>query len=225
MAHSEQPSEPAAPTSGPTPLPSATALEALAEAVRASGTRKAAGPQSADSQTGAEQALASLVLLRELREQLGGLETALIEAARTAGASWADLATPLGVASRQAAERRYLRLRPGDAGATGEQRIKATRDRRAADRTVTIWARDNAGELRRLAGQITALPDLPATAHPSIGHLDQALADNDAAELIAPLTATRPHLQVDHPELAAHIDTITDRTDELRQDSNDQRNS
>lgn len=77
--------------------------------------------------------LASLLLLREVREQLAGWETSLIETAREAGASWADLASPLGVASRQAAERRYLRLRPGADGTTGEQRVKATRDRRAAD--------------------------------------------------------------------------------------------
>ncbi|MFE4825176.1 type III effector protein, partial [Streptomyces sp. NPDC056704] len=44
---------------------------------------------------------------------------------------------PLGVASRQAAERRYLRVRPGTPGTTGEQRVQATRNRRAADRTIT----------------------------------------------------------------------------------------
>ncbi len=40
--------------------------------------------------------------------------------------------------------------------------MTATRDRRAADRTVTAWARANAATLRQLAGQITALPDLSA---------------------------------------------------------------
>lgn len=43
-----------------------------------------------------------------MRERLAGWETGLIETARHQGASWADLAHPLGVASRQAAALRYL---------------------------------------------------------------------------------------------------------------------
>ncbi|MGW2409768.1 type III effector protein [Streptomyces sp. NPDC001739] len=170
-----------------------------------------------------EQALASLLLLREVRERLATWETGLIETAREAGASWADLAGPLGVASRQAAERRYLRLRPGAAGTTGEQRVKATRDRRAADRSVTTWARHHAADLRRLAGQITALTDLPTAARMPLEKLGQALGDDDAARLVAPLTATRPHLQHRHPQLAARIDDLTRHTDRLRQNSDDQR--
>ncbi|OEV13609.1 hypothetical protein AN218_02725, partial [Streptomyces nanshensis] len=100
------------------------------------------------SDAGYEQVLAALLLLRELRDQLAGWETGLIETAREAGASWAELAPPLGVASRQAAERRYLRLRPGAPGANGEERIQAVRERRAADRSVTTWARGNAAGLR-----------------------------------------------------------------------------
>lgn len=68
------------------------------------------------------------MMLREIREQLAGRESGLIETARGQGASWADLAGPLGVASRQAAERRYLRLRPGKVGSTGEERVQTTRD-------------------------------------------------------------------------------------------------
>lgn len=48
-------------------------------------------------------------MLREVREELAGWESGLIETARGEGASWADLAGPLGVASLQAAERRYPR--------------------------------------------------------------------------------------------------------------------
>ena len=92
---------------------------------------------------------------------------------------------------------------PAPAGTTGEQRVQATRDDRAADRTVTAWARNNAADLRRLAGQITALTDLPAARPRPARHLDAALADDDPADLIAPLTATRPHLTTDHPDLAA----------------------
>ncbi|WP_046729746.1 hypothetical protein [Streptomyces humi] len=156
-----------------------------------------------------EKALASLLLLRQVREQLAGWETGLIETAREAGASWADLAHPLGVSSRQAAERRYLRGRPGPAGTTGEQRVQATRERRAAERTTADRARRNAADLRRIAGQITALTDLPTAARDPLSRLHAALAHDDPAVLVHPLNATRPHLAPGHPELAAQLDALT----------------
>ncbi|WP_043262685.1 hypothetical protein [Streptomyces sp. CT34] len=188
-------------------LAAAAALNAIDDALRdaqreAPDTPEGPGP-------GPEQALASLMLLRQVREQLAGWETGLIETARDAGASWADLAHPLGVASRQAAERRYLRGRPGPAGTTGEQRVTATRQARAAERTTATWARANAADLRRLAGQITALTDLPPAARRPLGELHTALAHDDPADLIAPLTAARPHLAAAHPDLAARLDTLT----------------
>ncbi|MCF1598064.1 type III effector protein [Streptomyces muensis] len=156
-------------------LAAAAALRAIDDALRAAqhvGPDASVAPGSAP---GPEQALASLLLLRQVREQLAGWETGLIESARQAGASWADLAHPLGVASRQAAERRYLRGRPGPEGSTGEQRVQATRSRRAADRTAAASARRNAADLRRVAGQITALDDLPAAAHLALSQLHAAL--------------------------------------------------
>ncbi|MFD9722274.1 HSP18 transcriptional regulator [Streptomyces sp. NPDC059072] len=168
-------------------------------------------------------ALAAVLMLREIRDELAGWETGLIEIARDQGASWADLAGPLGVASRQASERRYLRQRPGAAGSTGEQRVQATRDARAADRTVTTWAGDNAADLRRLAGQVTSLTGLPVSAQEAIGELNTALADSDAARLLQPLADTRPHLRPQDMELADRIDTLTRHTDRLRQNTHDQR--
>ncbi|MEU2548472.1 type III effector protein [Streptomyces roseolus] len=201
------------PKTGPRPhgpasfLAAATALHAIDDALRDAQREH---PPTADVPgPGAEQALASLMLLRQVREQLAGWETGLIETARDAGASWADLADPLGVASRQAAERRYLRGRPGPAGTTGEQRVTATRQARAAERTTATWARANAADLRRLAGQITALTDLPPAARRPLGELHAALAHDDPADLIAPLTAARPHLTAAHPDLAARLDTLT----------------
>ncbi|MEU9714515.1 HSP18 transcriptional regulator, partial [Streptomyces sp. NPDC047976] len=149
----------------------------------------------------------------------------LIETARGEGASWADLAGPLGVASRQAAERRYLRLRPGKAGSTGEERVQATRDTRAADRSVDAWARGNAADLRRLAGQITALTGLAAGAEGAIGDLNQALAHSDTARLVRPLADTRAHLRPEDAELAERIDAMTRHADQLRQDTRDQRST
>ncbi|MFG2722101.1 type III effector protein [Streptomyces sp. NPDC048416] len=188
-------------------LAAAAALEAIDHAVH-DAHRGAADPL--DPGIGPEQALASLLLLRHVREQLAGWETGLIETARDAGASWAELAHPLGVASRQAAERRYLRNRPGPAGSTGEQRVQATRERRAADRGHTAWARDNAATLRRLAGQITALTDLPPDSRATLGRLDAALAQDDPAALVHPLAAAHPYLSA-HPGIATQLDTLMER--------------
>ncbi|MFC9824476.1 HSP18 transcriptional regulator [Streptomyces erythrochromogenes] len=206
----------------------AAALEIISKAVADTRQPTADTPEertAAVPAAGPHPALAALLMLREVREQLAGWESVLIETARGQGASWAELAGPLGVASRQAAERRYLRLRPGAAGSTGEQRVQATRDSRAADRTVTAWARDNAADLRRLAGQVTSLTGLPADAEGAVGELNLALADNDAARLVGPLAGTRPHLGPDDSELADRIDAMTRHADRLRRDSNDQRNT
>jgi hypothetical protein len=190
-------------------LAAAAALHAIDDALRDAKRESPETPDAPGPRPGPEQALASLMLLRQVREQLAGWETGLIETARDAGASWADLAHPLGVASRQAAERRYLRGRPGPAGTTGEQRVQATRERRAAERTNANWARRNAADLRRIAGQITALTDLPTTARLPLSQLHAALAHDDPAELVRPLNATRPHLATTHPDLAAQLDTLT----------------
>ncbi|MEV6262716.1 type III effector protein [Streptomyces sp. NPDC051784] len=196
----------------------AAALDRIAEVMSQTGTPPHGHP--ADQPLAAGQAVAALRLLHELRDQLAAWEPGLIEAARAAGASWADLAQPLGVSSRQAAEKRYLRVRPGAPGATGAQRVEATRSGRAADRSVTSWARSNAAELRQLAGQITALTGLPSS---PATELSAALAHDDAARLVAPLAEARDHLAADHPDLAARIDTMSRRTEQLRQDSNDRR--
>ncbi|MEE1781922.1 type III effector protein [Streptomyces sp. SP17BM10] len=201
-------------------LAAAAALGMMDAAARTART----APPDHTGQDDPGQALAALLMLRHLREELAGWETGLIETARDAGATWADLAEPLGVQSRQAAERRYLRLRPNAdagtvAGSTGEQRVQATRAQRAGDRAVTTWARDNAADLRRLAGQIGALDDLSAQAAPAIERLLDALGHHDPARLLAPLAETRPLLEAGHRKLADRLDQVTARTDQLRADS------
>ncbi|PWI20434.1 type III effector protein [Streptomyces sp. Act143] len=210
MTPADQPTPPDADASSPASfLAAAAALRAIDDALQTA--REDTPGAAAAPHVGPEQALASLLLLRQVREELAGWETGLIETAREAGASWADLAQPLGVASRQAAERRYLRGRPGPAGTTGEQRVQATRERRATERTTATWARRNAADLRRIAGRITALTDLPADAGDLLGRLHTALAHDDSAVLVAPLNATRPHLTPAHPDLAAELDTLMSR--------------
>lgn len=216
------------PPPGPAPdavsfLAAWAALQTIDEAVREARVDTGEAASDPPPVTEPAQALASLQLLREVREQLAGWETGLIETARAAGASWADLADPLGVASRQAAERRYLRLRPGPEGSTGEQRVRATRDRRAGDRSVTTWARQNAADLRSLAGRITALADLPTAADPSLERLRQALGTDDAAALVTPLAAIHPHLAPEHGELAEQVDSLTHHAGRLREDTSARR--
>ncbi|MEU6676712.1 HSP18 transcriptional regulator [Streptomyces sp. NPDC046853] len=209
-------------------LDAAAALKTIDLVVKNAQRAPADPPTAATDPTadpGPHPALAALLMLREVREQLAGWESGLIETARAQGASWADLAGPLGVASRQAAERRYLRLRPGTAGSTGEQRVQATRDSRAADRNITTWARDNAADLRRLAGQVTSLTGLPTSAQSAVGDLNEALAGNDAAGLVRPLADTRAHLRPQDSQLAERIDAMTRRTDQIRQDAHDQRST
>jgi hypothetical protein len=198
-----------------------TAVRALA-AIGAQTTGEAAGARPGPRATALLDALA---LLRWAQGELSALEPALITAARGAGASWQALAPALGVASRQAAERRYLRLIPATAeqsGSTRDQRVRAVRGRRAAVRAVAQWANDNTADLRQLAGQVTALTDLGPTAHADIARLHRALADDDAADLPTLLADAHRHLD-QHPDLAARIDTVTAHADRIRRDSDQRR--
>lgn len=166
------------------------------------------------------QFLVALSLLRHLREHLAGWEPELIDAARAHGASWAQLAPALGVASRQAAERRALRLRPGEAaGATGDERVDAERGRRAGVRAVDSFARTRAADLRVLAAQVGAVSGLPQTADAPMAALHAALGDADAAALLAPLIEARAHLGAGHKALAARIDALSDGADSARADA------
>jgi hypothetical protein len=173
-----------------------------------------------------DRLLDALVLLRWVRERLSAAEPELITAARRAGVSWQALAPALGVTSRQAAERRYLRLLPaatGEAGTTRDERVRAERDRRAGHRAVARWANDNTAGLRRLAGQITALTDLGDDAAGDLGRLHEALADADAAALPALLAETQRHL-ADHPELADQVGSVTASAAEVRRRTRSERN-
>ncbi|GAA4003407.1 DUF3156 family protein [Allokutzneria multivorans] len=166
-----------------------------------------------------EEVLAALTLLRGLREELAAWEPRLITAAREGGTSWVRLAPALGVASRQAAERRYLRLRTEGLDHpenTGEARVRAERDRRAGERAVNEWANENAGRLRGLSGRITGLSGLTGAARASVDDVREALGSDDSAALLGPLAAASVHLHGAHPALAEEIDEITERTSELR---------
>ncbi|AXB43774.1 HSP18 transcriptional regulator [Amycolatopsis albispora] len=179
------------------------------------------GAALADPDASPQDLLEALTALRLLREEMTAWEPELISAARAKGVSWAALAPALGVASRQAAERRYLRLNPSSSGeATGEGRVRAQRDRRAGERAVATWARENSGSLRRLAGQVSAAGGLDSE---SAGRVERALGDNDAAALLSPLAEANPRLGADHQQLAAEVAAVTEHTDRLRRDAIDSR--
>jgi hypothetical protein len=172
--------------------------------------------------------LSALVQLRDLRDTLTEWEPALIGAARSRGVTWAEIAPALGLSSRQAAERRYLRLnpRPQDApSTTREERVDAARDQRSADRAVAGWARDNAATLRQLAGQITALEGLHPSAGGSLDRIQAALGGDDAAELVGALSDIGPPLSSSHPALADRVSAINQTTDRIRAADRDRRNS
>ncbi|GAB1688294.1 hypothetical protein [Krasilnikovia sp. M28-CT-15] len=173
-----------------------------------------------------EAALAALITLRHLRDRLDAWEPQLIAAARAAGTSWAELAPAMGVASRQAAERRYLRIRRtdhDDTGATADQRVTAERDRRAGTRAITDWARANSADLRQLAGQITALTDLGPDAQPSLDRLHHALGAADPAALLPLLAAVHEHLQTQHAGLADQVTTVSQNANQIRHDTQQRR--
>ncbi|MEV4620774.1 hypothetical protein AB0J74_18945 [Asanoa sp. NPDC049573] len=170
------------------------------------------------------QLLTALVVLRRIRSQLDGWERQLIAGAREAGASWAQLAPALGVASRQAAERRYLRLSPDsvDSRTTRDERVRAVRDQRAADRAVDDWARTEGADLRQLAGLVTALDDLGPAAQDSLDRLHHAIGGADAAALVPLLAAAGRHLPVDHA-LAGRVAGVAAHADEIRRSTHRQR--
>jgi hypothetical protein len=175
---------------------------------------------------GAEEALDALETLHRLREQLAAWEPLLIETAREAGASWAQIAPALGVTSRQAAERRYLRLRPGnDTSLTREERVRAARDERAGERAVAAWARANASELRQIAGQVSAASGLTGAGRRDARTLAGELTGDDPSTLLEPLAEMRVHLVDDHAALAARVDAVGRKVSRVRRETQRRRGS
>ena len=185
------------PAAGASPPPEEHDLAVVAAAIAATA-HAVRQPTVERSPVNGAELLDALVLLRWAHSELASLEPVLIAAARAAGVSWQALAPALGVASRQAAERRYLRSVSAPTDQSGD-----TRDDRVQ------------AERRRLAGQITALTDLGEAATGDLAQLHQALGDADATALPDLLAAAHQHLP-DHPDLAAQIDTITTRTNQIR---------
>lgn len=107
--------------------------------------------------------LAALLVLRKLRDDFTVAEGHLIEAARKKDVTWARIAPALEVKSRQAAERRYLRLcgnaHDANPGRTQRERVENERDSRAGQRAKRQWVEDHAAEVRALALRLAAVAD------------------------------------------------------------------
>ncbi|TWH21986.1 hypothetical protein JD82_03859 [Prauserella rugosa] len=213
----------------------------------AGGRGSDAGADGAD-RVDVGELLGALESLRAVREELAAWEPELIAAARRRGVSWGELAPVLGVASRQAAERRYLRLRKaeGEGGTTADGRVQAERDRRAAERAVRHWAQANSELVRKLAAMVSAagghgIDDIASAdgVHPDGGaergadvdeaarhHIDvvyHRLGGADAADLLPPLVAAAPHLRVSHPDLAEQVEHLDAQAQQVRDEALDRR--
>ncbi|NYS17289.1 hypothetical protein HFP43_00390 [Streptomyces sp. SJ1-7] len=136
--------------------------------------------------------LASLLVIRSLREKLQEDERRLIAAARRKKVTWTRLADALELRSRQAAERRYLQLRSDFDESAGMQltqqnRIDFARDQRSR-RTERDWAVQHADEIRNLAHRLLHVPDLQERANCSTAaRRAHATAVRSAEQAGAPL--------------------------------------
>lgn len=107
------------------------ALFAADAAVAAGAWQLADSPELAGPE--ARQVTAALTALARLRSAQGDVERVLTEAAREQGVSWEALAEIGGLGSRQAAERRYLRLLGSrGAGGAAAEAGRAARSRRTS---------------------------------------------------------------------------------------------
>jgi hypothetical protein len=94
----------------------------------------------------ASEVLAALAALPAVRRDLDRVERELIEAARDLGVAWPAIAQALGLASRQAAEQRWLRL----SGGTSRDPVRV-RTARREQRNVDVASGERLVELRRAA--------------------------------------------------------------------------
>lgn len=132
------------------------------------------------TEAGRAEPLAALHLLGALRKSLDDAERQLLESARDQRASWAQIATSLGLSSRQAAEQRWLRL----SGGVNRDPDRVRTDRRR-QRTIDTPYGPEIGRLRATVlavhRQLAADPH-PANQHPRAGLARTTLAMAASAE-------------------------------------------
>lgn len=85
-------------------------------------------------------------------------------------------------------------------------RVQAVRGCRAGQRAVTAWARSNAAELRRLAGQVSTTSGLTDDAQNYADELGHALGSDAPATLLPLFETASAHVRESQPRLAATAD-------------------
>ncbi|QPP05263.1 hypothetical protein G4Z16_01415 [Streptomyces bathyalis] len=119
--------------------------------------------------------LASLLVIRELREKLEADELQFMKLAREKRITWSRIATASEMSGRQSAERRYLQLSraythpDGRLPHTQSERVEQARDLRSR-RAERRWALQHARTIRRIADQLAAIPNLQQR----VGRSDEA---------------------------------------------------
>ncbi|MFJ6196684.1 hypothetical protein [Micromonospora sp. NPDC092111] len=123
---------------------------------------------------GRAESLAALRLLGAVRARLDDAERQLIESAREQRASWGQIAGSLGLASRQAAEQRWLRL--SGAATRDPERVRGDRQRqRSVDAPFGVPIGQLRAAVRAVHGQLCADPDWDGR-HPRAGLARSTLA-------------------------------------------------
>ncbi|MFD5422051.1 hypothetical protein ACFWJT_29020, partial [Streptomyces sp. NPDC127069] len=107
--------------------------------------------------------------------------------------------------------------RPGAAGGP------APRAGRRAPRGGDTGAGDPAADGGRPGGLHTALTPLDGPGRASLGQVHAALAGDDPADLVGPLTAAEPYVRPGDPTLADRIAALLHETDRLRHTSDRRR--
>lgn len=118
--------------------------------------------------------LASLVVIRALRDKLDDDEHTFMALAREKKVTWARIAKALGMSGRQSAERRFLQLDractrvDGSLPHTQSERVEQARDQRSRS-AEQKWAYEHARSIRTIAEELVALPNLQQRVDSSYG--------------------------------------------------------
>ncbi|MCY0947288.1 hypothetical protein [Streptomyces antarcticus] len=173
--------------------------EAIASVLAALGGYAAQGQEPPE--VPAEDVLAALSQTDEARQRLDSRELRLITAARARGASWQAVADALGLATRQAAEGRALRLERGAQTDRGRD-VASQRLDKARGRAAEAWCVENADRVREVAEQIydtAGAWGLGSLEHAGVrgtlhGIGEFLATDADPVRLVGLLSSARYHL-------------------------------
>lgn len=152
----------------------------------------------------ADEVLAALAHVAEARENLDKRELRLITEARDLGVSWQRLADALGLATRQSAETRALRLDRAVHTSSGRD-VASQRLAKARDRAADAWCVQHEGRVRDLSERLfdTAgawdMEAIGGTARVDLHALGELLASGGSPVALAQrLESLRLHLAPPH---------------------------